>query len=172
MYPTAKQPRRSTPGCLAARSGASIRRVRGRRAPINLDLGPCQSCTAHSSRYAGTGGQPDREPGQGGPRHHRPRRAVTLCHAHDRQDPDRPDALVRSSTRCARTSTSSRPKGLSAQGCAAHPRQQLGLGLGLGLGLAYAVPGAVCHRWRMPVPEVAYFMPRACGKMGINSTQQ
>ena len=31
MYPTAKQPRRSTPGCLAARSGASIRRVRGRR---------------------------------------------------------------------------------------------------------------------------------------------
>ena len=32
MYPTAKQPRRSTTGCLAARSGASIRRVRGRRA--------------------------------------------------------------------------------------------------------------------------------------------
>ena len=31
MYPTAKQPRRGTPGCLAARSGASIRRVRGRR---------------------------------------------------------------------------------------------------------------------------------------------
>eukprot|EP00964_Phaeocystis_antarctica_P030722 scaffold17379_cov59-Phaeocystis_antarctica.AAC.1 len=27
MYPTAKQPRRSTPGCLAARSGASIRRA-------------------------------------------------------------------------------------------------------------------------------------------------
>ena len=32
MYPAAKQPRRGTSGCLAARSGASIRRIRGRRA--------------------------------------------------------------------------------------------------------------------------------------------
>ena len=31
MYPAAKQPRRGTSGCLAARSGASIRRIRGRR---------------------------------------------------------------------------------------------------------------------------------------------
>ena len=31
MYSAAKQPRRGTSGCLTARSGASIRRVRGRR---------------------------------------------------------------------------------------------------------------------------------------------
>ena len=43
MYPAAKQPRRGTSGCLTARSGASIRRVRGRM--ILCDCVHCpQSC--------------------------------------------------------------------------------------------------------------------------------
>ena len=72
MYPTAKQPRRSTPRCLAARSGASIRRVRGRRPSshstgvegnLNVDrsiqLGPsghlrCTQNTSHSAAEGGT----------------------------------------------------------------------------------------------------------------------
>ena len=40
MYPAAKQPRRSTSGCLAARSGASIRRIRGRRTVRKKNLPP------------------------------------------------------------------------------------------------------------------------------------
>ena len=53
MYPTAKQPRRSTPGCLAARSGASIRRVRGRRSyPRDLAITAWAFATASRAALA------------------------------------------------------------------------------------------------------------------------
>eukprot|EP00964_Phaeocystis_antarctica_P136429 scaffold100876_cov63-Phaeocystis_antarctica.AAC.2 len=53
MYPTAKQPQRSTPGCLAARSGASIRRVRGRRSyPRDLAITAWAFATASRAALA------------------------------------------------------------------------------------------------------------------------
>ena len=52
MYPAAKQPRRSISGCLAARSGASIRRVRSRRLSLRERLPTSFPRSRHSHRRA------------------------------------------------------------------------------------------------------------------------
>ena len=63
MYPAAKQPRRGTSGCLTARSGASIRRVRGRRVSLRRARGAkCQGSQGSQGRCGrrrrNGGGQP------------------------------------------------------------------------------------------------------------------